>query len=115
MSLKRMIVCFLISLAITFVIMMPSIFAVAADFLNCTEINGHYYITHFLIERCDENERYIFWKYSLILPSFIFFNLIYPLVLFSFMYRHRENLFDDKIIYKIGFLLNGYSAKTFYW
>ena len=106
---------FLISLSITIILLMPSIFTATANYLNCQDINDHSYISTFLIERCDNNERYTFWKIRLIWPCFFLFNLAFPLSLFIYMFRNKYNLFQEKIIYKIGFLLNGYSSHTFYW
>ena len=88
---------------------------VLSEFLNCTELYGNYYITNNLLEKCNDNSRYEYWKYSLIVPSFIVFGFVVPFSAFYYMLNKRDQLFDDKYIYKIGFLLHGYNSKKFYW
>lgn len=115
LTFKKMIERYLISAVIVFIFFMSNIFSTTVNFMNCNKINNDEYIFNFLIERCNDNERYYFWKYTLIWPSFFLFTILIPLILFLYMFKHRNNLFDEDIIVKIGFLLNGYSGKTFYW
>lgn len=86
-----------------------------SDFLNCTELNGNFYITNHLIEKCNDNTRYNFWKLTIVIPSFLFFGFLIPFFAFYYMFKRRKNLYNDSVIYKIGFFLNGYTAENFYW
>ena len=106
---------FLISVAIVLLFFMSNIFDMTVQFLNCQQIDENYYISSFLIEQCNNNERYSFWKYFFIWPCFLFFIIIVPFVFFLFMFKNRKRLFEEDVIVKIGFLLNGYSTETFYW
>ena len=106
---------FLVSVSIVLFYFMSNIFTTTVEFLNCTEIDGNYYISNFLIEKCNDNERYSFWKYNVIWPAFLIFTILFPLILFVYMFRHRKNLFDERVRVNVAFLLNGYSAETFYW
>ena len=58
---------------------------------------------------------YDFWKKYLIIPAFLLYVMCFPLILFIFMFKNRKRLFDENFISKSGFLLNGYSSKTYYW
>ena len=106
---------FSITVAIIFIFFLSPICNILANFFNCTQIYDNFYITNYLLERCNNNPRYDFWANFLIIPSFCFFIVFYPLILFSYMYRNRNILFTENVIYKIGFLLNGYCINTFYW
>ena len=106
---------FCITTAISFLFFLSPIINVLADFLDSTEIFGNYYITSYLIERSNNNPQYNLWRNYLILPSFCFFTILFPLCLFIYMQRRKHILFTEGIIYKIGFVLNGYSSETFYW
>ena len=87
----------------------------AAEFLFCTEIEGNYYISNFLIEQCNDNERYTLWKSILIWPSIVLIIILFPIILFLYMFRHRKNLLDTKFSVYFGFLSQGYSLEMFYW
>ena len=106
---------FFISVAIVFIFFMSNIFDMTLQYMNCEKIDENYYISSFLIEQCNNNERYSFWKYYFIWPCFIFFIIFIPFVCFLFMFQNKKRLFEDDVIVKIGFLLHGYTSKTFYW
>ena len=106
---------FLILTSVSVMFFLSPIMTTLAEFLNCKSINNVDYIAVNLIEKCSENSRYTFWRNILIIPTFMLFGIILPLLTFHYMYKNRFQLFDRKIIYKIGFLLNGYSPSTFYW
>lgn len=94
---------------------LSSIIGTVADFFNCTQLYDDFFLTNFLLEKCNDNPKYEFWKINLIFPTFLIFIVAFPLLLFFYMYRNRNRLFDSDVVYKIGFLLNGYSEKSYYW
>lgn len=106
---------FLVTSNMVFVFFIPTYVNTLMDFLNCSEINGKHYVTNYLVIRCDNNENYQFWIKFIISPCLCVFALILPFSAFYYMFCNRKILFTQKIICKIGFLLNGYSSKTFYW
>ena len=105
---------FLISSSMVFAFFLSPIINVLADFFNCTLLYDNYYMTNNLVERCNDT-RYNFWQNFLIIPSFVFFAIFFPLSLFFYMYKNRSHLFESQTICKIGFLLNGYYPTTYYW
>lgn len=105
---------YFITCAMIFIFFMFSVINVCAQFLNCSEISGKYYVTNYLNENCN-NSIYIFWKWNIVLPSFLLFSLIIPGILLSYLFMKRETLFHKLNLYKTGFLLNGYKRKKFYW
>ena len=106
---------FLITISITFFFFQSSVINALADFLNCTQIEQNFYLTNYLLEKCENNLIYENWRNLLIIPSFSIFCLILPLLSFIYMLRNRKNLYTDHILRKVGFLLNGYSPRYFYW
>ena len=112
---KHIIDHFLLTFSIIITYFLPSIMNALAQFINCTRLYDEEYITNNLIEKCTNNPRYDLWRFFLIIPSFIFFGAILPLIAFLYAYNNRTRLFDRKVVKKISFLLNGYSEKTFYW
>lgn len=115
MSFYQMLERFLITLAMIFMFFLSSIIGAVADFFNCTQIYNEHYVTNFLIEKCSNNPTYDMWKKYLIIPASCLFLVVFPLILFIYMHKHRDRLFEREIVYKIGFLLNGYSVKSYYW
>ena len=106
---------FLITISITFFFFQSSIINALTDLLNCTKIENDDYISNYLLEKCSGNVNYEKWRAFLIIPSFCFFCLILPLLPFVYMFKNRANLYSDKILSKIGFLVNGYSPQHYYW
>ena len=105
----------LICIAISFLFFLSPIINILSDFFNCTKLYENQYMTNYLLERCNDNSRYDFWKKYLIIPAFLIYVMCLPLILFTFMFKNRKRLFDENFISKIGFLLNGYSSETYYW
>lgn len=106
---------FLITNAMTLFFFLSPITNVLSSYLNCSEINDKNYLTNFLIERCDNNPRYEFWKNVFVIPSFAVFGVLIPFSTFYYMYKRKAELYEEIYIYKIGFLLNGYTSHNFYW
>ena len=106
---------FLITTSITFFFFQSTIINGLADLLNCTKIENQYYLTNYLIEKCDKNLGYDKWRNFMIIPAFCFFSIFLTIVPFIYMYKNRGNLYSENILRKVGFLLNGYSTNYFYW
>jgi len=106
---------FLITSAITFFYIQAPIINSLAVMLNCTQIENESYITDYPLEQCTNNERYTAWRNVLIIPTACFFVLILPVYPIYYMHKKKEIIFSKEVIYKVGFLLNGYSPDKFYW
>ena len=115
LSYKVILEKFLITSAITFFFFQPNIINSLAKVLDCSTIENESFLTSYLNINCQTNEAYNFWSYVIFLPAFCFFAIILPLVSFLYMYCNKNQLYEEKIIYKIAFLLNGFSKTKFYW
>ena len=106
---------FLITAAIIFFYFQAPVLNAIAGMLNCYPIENEKYITDYPLEQCTHNARYSEWRNILIIPAACFFVLILPAWPLYYMHKNKAMIFHKDVIYKIGFLLNGYSPKTFYW
>lgn len=106
---------FLITNGMTLFFFLSPIINLLSSYLNCTEINGEKHLTNFLIEKCENNPRYEFWKNYFVIPSFVIFGFLIPFSMFYYMYKRKRDLYEEIFRYKIGFLLNGYTSINFYW
>ena len=105
---------FLIMATMTFFLFQSSIVIALADLLNCTMMENSYYLSNYLFVKCEENN-YNIWRNYMILPAFCFFSLILTVMPFIYMFKNRKYLYCERVLRKIAFLLNGYSAKNFFW
>ena len=106
---------FLQSQIIIITFLLSSIINALADFVNCTTINNEDYNVSYLTVQCTNNETYLFWRSFYIIPSFIFYALLLPIIAFVFMYKNRMKLFELDVVPKISFLMNGYRQEFYYW
>ena len=106
---------FLITVCILMNFFLSPVINAISNFFNCTILYSEQYITENLWEKCYNNPRYSFWRSHVMLPAFLFYAILLPLMLFSFLFKNRQNLFEERILSKIGFLLKGYSENKFYW
>ena len=106
---------FLITSAITFFYFQAPIINALAGMLNCSQIDNESYISDYPLEQCSHNARYSEWKKCLLLPAACFFVFILPIWPLYYMHKNKAMIFHKDVIYKIGFLLNGYSPNNFYW
>ena len=106
---------FLVTVSITLFFFQSSVINSLADLLNCTKIENTFYLTNYLLEKCEGNINYEKWRNLLIIPTFCIFCLFLTLVPFIFMFKNRNKLYTDSILRKVGFLLNGYSPQFYYW
>ena len=106
---------FLQSQIIIITFLLSSIINALADFVNCTTINNEDYNMSYLTVQCTNNETYLFWRTFYIIPSFIFYALLLPMIAIVYMYKNRQKLFDLDVVPKISFLMNGYRQEFYYW
>ena len=85
------------------------------EMLDCSQIGEAKYLSKFLTESCTNNPRYFKWLTFMIVPNFLFYAIILPLIFFFYMKYHKSHLFRKDVIYKIGFLLTGFSSEKYYW
>lgn len=111
---KYMMEKFSITVALIMTFFMFSIVNTCAQFLDCTNIDGEYFVTNYLLLSCS-SEDYLWWKYLIILPTIFIFSLMIPAVILLYMFKHRHNLFQKNILYKVGYMLNGYKTEIYYW
>ena len=115
MNFSLMIERFLATTTITFFYFQAPVINALAGILNCSRIENESYITDYLLEQCTNNARYSEWRNILIIPAACFFVFILPAWPLYYMHKNKKIIFNQEVIYKVGFLLNGYSPKTFYW
>ena len=84
-------------------------------FFDCTTLYSNNYITQNLMEKCNDNPRYSSWRSYVMLPAFFFYGVFFPLLIFFYLFKNRKNMFEEKLMAKIGFLLKGYTENRFYW
>ena len=106
---------FLITVCILMAFFLSPIINAISNFFNCTTLYSNQYITQNLFEKCHDNPRYSSWRTYVMLPSFLFYAVVLPLLLFLFLFKNRKILHEEKMLSKIGFLLKGYSENRFYW
>lgn len=104
----------IVTSAVIFINFMFSVINMAAQFLDCKNLGSDRYINVYLSESCS-SEKYLFWRNYIILPAFIFFSIIVPGLILIYLFRKKKKLYEKKEICRIGFMLQGYRKKAFYW
>ncbi|EAS00524.2 transmembrane protein, putative (macronuclear) [Tetrahymena thermophila SB210] len=82
--------------------------------MACTYISGLYFIKADYNYMCYD-DTYYNWTLTLVLPFFIFWCLLCPLILFVKLYINRNNLQNPLFKEKFGYLYNEYRVGAFYW
>ena len=103
-----------ITIAITLFFFQSPMINQMTEFLKCFSIENNLYNDGFPIETCT-NPKYILWRDALIIPVFCFYSILLPIVAFGYMFLNRTELYEEHIIYKIGFLLSGFKENKYYW
>ena len=62
---------------------------------------------------CDST--FLYYALLLILPSIIVFLIGVPSIFFGILYANRNNLKNEKIVLKYGYLLKEYKYSAYYW
>ena len=106
---------FSITTTISFFFFQSAVINGLADLLNCIQIDNNYYLGNYLLEQCSGNPNYEKFRNFMIIPAFCFFILLFTLAPFYYMFKNKNKLYSDKILRKVGFLLNGYSRSYYYW
>ena len=105
---------FVLTIAITLFFFQSPMINQMTEFLKCVSIENNLYNDGFPIETCT-NPKYILWRDALIIPVFCFYSILLPIVAFGYMFLNRNDLYEEHIIYKIGFLLSGFKENKYYW
>lgn len=89
------------------------------EILKCDEFNSgenqkEYYIHTFLSEKC-YTETYKFWFNYLMIPLFIFYAIILPLIAFIYIIIIRKNMNKKNNLIYISFLVNEYKSDNRFW
>ena len=106
---------FFITATITFYFFQSAVFNALLNLLNCVKIENNYYLGNYLLEQCSGNPNYEKFRNFIFIPTFSFFLFLFSLLPFYYMFKNRTKLYTDKILRKVGFLLNGYSRRYYYW
>ena len=106
---------FLVTTLITFFFFQSSVINALTKLLNCTKIENNYYLTNYLFEKCEGNKSYERWSNFMIIPSFLFFSFALTFFPFFYMFKNRKKLYTASVLRRVGFLLNGYSTRHYYW
>lgn len=104
----------LVTIAITLFFFQSPMINQMTDFLHCFKIEDNSYNYGLPIENC-ANPKYIFWRNALIIPVFCFYSILLPIITFGYMFQNRNDIYEEHIICKIGFLLNGYKEDKYFW
>ena len=95
--------------------LLSSIINSLANFVNCIQLYNEKFNFKYLNVQCTHNAEYLFWRNVFILPAFLFYALLLPLIALCYLYKNRFNLFELDVVAKIRFLLNGYKQECYYW
>ena len=105
----------LISSCFTLFILQPNIIQSDLDIFNCLKLNvDKAFILKELSVECYTND-YFKWMLMMAGPSFIIYALLMPGGFFLYLFKKRKELNDQDFYEKVGFLIHGFSKKTFYW
>lgn len=105
---------YLITVSIVFFFFQSPIINSLCEIINCTPLGESSYMTNYLKEEC-YTSTHLDLIFYYVIPCFICFVFILPAIPFFIMWKNRKILCSEKMIYKIGFLLNGYDKDVFYW
>lgn len=99
--------------------MQGNIFSSNFEILKCDYFESgtdekFYYIHTELSERC-YTSIYNSWVYFSVIPSFLIYAFILPLIYFIYMYWHNDDLYEKSNLIHVGFLVNGYKSNKNYW
>lgn len=99
--------------------MQGNIFSSNFEILKCDYFDSgtneeFYYIHTELSERC-YTSIYNKWVYFSVIPSFVLYAFILPLIYFIYMYLHRDDLYQKNNLIHVGFLVNGYKSNKNFW
>ena len=106
---------FFITTTITFFFFQSAVLNALLNLLSCVQIENNFYLGNYLLEQCSGNPNYEKFRNFMVIPAFSFFLLLFTIAPFYYMFKNRAQLYTDKTLRKVGFLLNGYSRRYYYW
>lgn len=103
------------SLSVTLFLVHPSLFKVAADCLNCMQIeSGEFWMNSDLNIRCWDSHHSRF-ALGVALPSLILWGILLPMGVLLVLIRLRNDVTELNVRIRFGFLYSGYQWRKFYW
>lgn len=109
----------LIAFSIIVCSLQSPIFSSIFQTLNCDKFNeietNFIFFVHFNFSVQCFTPYYFSWVYYYLLPNFIFYGVLLPLLSFVYTFSKRKNLYEASVLNHIGFLINGYKREKFYW
>ena len=97
------------------VMLQPSIISQNVDVLNCIELDpGMEVMSSTPTESCDSQTHMIFANY-IALPSFFIWAFVWPLLIFSYLFVKKKQLYTGAVFGKFSFFFMGYRMNYFYW
>ena len=94
----------------------PTILSILVQMSMCEFFNFGSYLKVYLVESC-QSTLYLSFYYYLVLPMLFIFSIFLPgfLIIYIFAKKKRGQLFNKKVLQKIGFILIGFKKQNFYW
>ena len=102
------------SLVISLFILHPVILDSMLKLFNCTQINANYKATIELTMDCYDREQ-LFFVLLFAVPNTLIFCFGYPIYCWFQISKFKQDLKNNSLIIKYGFLYNGYHHQYFYW
>lgn len=82
------------------------------NLMNCRKIGSHSYMSANLLNECGSNPS-MTWGYAFIF--LVIWGIIIPMIIWSILYKSRDNLASVKGQFTFGFLYREYKLETYYW
>ena len=114
---KQVVGHYIRAISISIFIFQPAIFTNLCNIIDCQSFYPHpgkSFIKKALAEECFTN-RYFTWTIALVLPSFLFYGIIEPIISLVYLLMHRAELNNTSFLLYISFLIQGFDKSKFYW
>ncbi|KAL4483622.1 hypothetical protein ABPG72_006688 [Tetrahymena utriculariae] len=103
-----------VSIIYLFISLQPSLVSQLIQILSCRQIGDQYYISSNLQFECYTSLFYK-WVYFYVIPVLATQTVIFPLLIFQYLYRYREKLNSIKLMKRLGFLYYEFKKECYYW
>ena len=106
----------ILAFCVAFYSFQPTILSILVQMSMCEFFNFGSYLKVYLVESC-QSTLYLSFYYYLVLPMLFIFSIFLPgfLIIYIFAKKKRGQLFNKKVLQKIGFILIGFKKQNFYW
>lgn len=105
------------SMIVSIFILQPNIFTNLFSIMDCRSFDpqpGKSYVRTFLTEECFTNN-YWAWIIGFVIPTFLLYAFLEPLITLIYLYKNKENLKKTKFLVDMSFLIQGFHKNSFYW